>query len=135
MTRSLNALGKLNAALAGPKPNTSKYQNTSYPQGANGQSTNMFGVSTTASPTGGQRSQYPPLTNPKTEPYSPALGSNGILGVGVGSVGSGGIVMGPITPDSTGSSSDWNYGNMHERAAEYVQAPLWGEGGVGGFLG
>jgi hypothetical protein len=40
--------------------------------------------------------------------------------------------LGPITPDSTGSSSgDWNFGNIADRAAEYVQAPLWGDGGVG----
>jgi hypothetical protein len=45
---------------------------------------------------------------------------------------SGGLGLGPITPDSTGSSSgDWNFGNVADRAAEFVQAPLWGEHGVG----
>ena len=88
------------------------------------------------SPTQGQgssRSQYPPITTLKQEQYSPALATNAILGAGIG-VGSGGIGMGPITPDSTGSSSDWNYGNIHERAAEYVQAPLWGDNTLGSFV-
>ena len=31
----------------------------------------------------------------------------------------------PITPDSS-SSSEWNYGNIAERAVQYVHAPLWG---------
>ena len=35
------------------------------------------------------------------------------------------LVM-PATPESSGSSGEWNYGNLGERAAEYVQPALWG---------
>jgi hypothetical protein len=35
------------------------------------------------------------------------------------------LVM-PATPESSGSSGEWNYGNLGERAAEYVQPPIWG---------
>lgn len=138
MAKSLNALGKLNAALAGPKPHV-KHQSSSYgghlvnTNGQVGGSTTAYmgGQATPAQSQGqaqaqgsSRSSQYPPLTNLKQEPFSPALGTNGVLAAGVGATSGGG--MGPFTPDSTGSSSDWNYGNMHERAAEYVQAPLWG---------
>ncbi|KIX09786.1 uncharacterized protein Z518_00867 [Rhinocladiella mackenziei CBS 650.93] len=128
MTKSLNALGKLNAALATPNPNA-KYQGAYLPNAnAQANSGNLYlNIPTSSSPTQGQpssRSQYSSLTNMKPEPYSPALATSGVIGVG----------MGPITPDSTGSSSDWNFGNMAERAAEYVQAPLWGDGGLGGFV-
>ncbi|EXJ76602.1 uncharacterized protein A1O5_01110 [Cladophialophora psammophila CBS 110553] len=137
MAKSLNALGKLNAALAGPRSvNTNKFQSTPYGQQS---STNFMGSSSTlagssSSPTIQSRSsQYPPLSGVKEETYSPSLNTtNTILGLG-GSNGMGS--MGPITPDSTGSSGDWNFGNMHERAAEYVQAPLWGEGAMGSFTG
>lgn len=134
MAKSLNALGKLNAALAGPKPNA-KFQG-SYLQSSNNSQSNLYnkgsGISSSSPPTSASRSQYPPLPNVKPEPYSPALATTGVTGVG-GAMG--GMTMGPITPDSTSSSSDWNYGNMHERAAEFVQAPLWGEGGLGAFMG
>ena len=129
MSKSLNALGKLNAALAGPRPNaTAKYPGT-YTQ----QPPTLF-------------LKYPPLsstsTNVKQETnYSPtfnststsAVSTNGLLGSAGSSSSamSGGLGLGPITPDSTGSSSDWNFGNIADRAAEFVQAPLWGEGGVG----
>ncbi|KAL2416598.1 hypothetical protein ABEF95_006395 [Exophiala dermatitidis] len=178
MAKSLNALGKLNAALAGPKPShhhhvkqqgsTASYMNGHSHGGAGGttggnsNSNNMYmggGVSTsaatttgtapptfTASPSQGQgqdrqsqSQQYPPppqplqgVTNLKQEPFSPALATSGIL---AGAGGGGMVGPGPITPDSTGSSSDWNYGNIHERAAEYVQAPFWGDSNLGGFAG
>jgi hypothetical protein len=35
------------------------------------------------------------------------------------------LVM-PATPESSGSSGEWNYGNLGERAAEYVQPAIWG---------
>ncbi|KIW90601.1 uncharacterized protein Z519_08384 [Cladophialophora bantiana CBS 173.52] len=137
MAKSLNALGKLNAALAGPRSvNTTKFQGTPYGQQSSnhfvGSSSGLAGSS--SSPTTQSRSsQYPPLSGVKEETYSPSLNTtNTILGLG-GSNGMGS--MGPITPDSTGSSGDWNFGNMHERAAEYVQAPLWGEGAMGSFTG
>ncbi|EXJ93428.1 hypothetical protein A1O1_01820 [Capronia coronata CBS 617.96] len=158
MAKSLNALGKLNAALAGPKPPPNPQGSAAYVSTMNGQTGPINGsgsgsaftgvqtmaaaapaattTTTTASPTQGQgqgqgqgssRSQYPTLTSLKQEPFSPALGTSAILSAGAG--------MGPITPDSTASSSDWNYGNMHERAAEYIQAPLWGDSNLNGFAG
>ena len=140
MAKSLNALGKLNAALSGPRPG-SKYP-TTYHHTTNGHTGNIYnlGMATNPSPTHGQPpsslSQFNPMPPLKQEPFQPGLGTNGAFGVGnVGmGVGSGGIGMGPITPDSTGSSGDWNFGNMHERAAEYVQAPLWGDAGLGGWV-
>jgi hypothetical protein len=144
MSRSLNALGKLNAALNGPKPNA-KYSMPGTVSSNNGQATagivfpnpnlaaNVSPSQTQAQPIS-SLSQYPGIAGLKQEPYSPALASTGVLGNSVGSVGSGGVGMGPITPDSTGSSSDWNFTNMHERAAEFVQAPLWGDAGLSGFV-
>ena len=35
------------------------------------------------------------------------------------------LVM-PNTPESSGSSGEWTYGNLEERVAEYVQPALWG---------
>ncbi len=137
MAKSLNALGKLNAALNGPKPSPAKYP---YPSNSNGQSGSgnillNIGSNSNSSQTQ-SKSLYPGITNLKQEPYSPALATSGILGVGSAGMGmgSGGMSMGPITPDSTGSSSDWNFNNLHERAAEYVQAPLWGDGGAGTYM-
>lgn len=141
MARSLNALGKLNAALNGPKTNTR------VPYGSNSNAPTPSGslflnMGTASSPTQTQlhassRAPYPTMANMHQDPsYSPALGTGGILGasgVGMGA-GSSGHSMGPITPDSTSSSNDWNFGNVHERAAEFVQAPLWGDGGIGGFV-
>jgi hypothetical protein len=34
------------------------------------------------------------------------------------------LVM-PATPESSGSNGEWNYGNLGERAAEYVQPAIW----------
>lgn len=53
---------------------------------------------------------------------TPAGGIGGF--VGAGALGRDGLVM-PVTPESS-SSGEWNYGNMFDRAAEYIQAPLWG---------
>lgn len=49
-----------------------------------------------------------PFPNLKSETFSPAAG------------------LSAITPDSTSSSSEWNYGNMTERALEFVSPALWG---------
>jgi Fungal specific transcription factor domain len=35
------------------------------------------------------------------------------------------LVM-PSTPESNSSSVEWNYGNLGERAAEYIQPAIWG---------
>ncbi|KIX92508.1 uncharacterized protein Z520_11828 [Fonsecaea multimorphosa CBS 102226] len=141
MAKSLNALGKLNAALAGPRSsNTNKFPGITYGQpGSNHFIGTSSGLATSSSsPTIQSRSsQYPPLSGAQEETYSPSLNtSNTILGLGGGTtLANMGSSLGPITPDSTGSSGDWNFGNMHERAAEYVQAPLWGDSGMGSFLG
>ncbi|KAI1615534.1 hypothetical protein EDD37DRAFT_500688 [Exophiala viscosa] len=132
MAKSLNALGKLNATLNGSNP-AAKH---SYIQNANGQAKssgvlmNVGGSSAQSQTQSNLRCAFPGLANLKQEPYSPALATSGILSGNSGM--SGGMGLGPITPDSTGSS-DWNFGNLHERAAEFVQAPLWGDAGVGSF--
>ncbi len=41
------------------------------------------------------------------------------------SPGNSALIM-PATPESSGSSGEWNYGNLGERAAEFVQPALWG---------
>ena len=134
MAKSLNALGKLNATLNGSKAAAKN----PYPQITNGQGSSSggfmnMGSNTTQSQTpSNARSVFPGLANLKQEPFSPALATSGILSGNSGM--SGGMGLGPITPDSTGSG-DWNFGNLHERAAEFVQAPLWGDGGVGSYLG
>ncbi|KAK4943698.1 hypothetical protein LTR10_016795 [Elasticomyces elasticus] len=134
MSKSLNALGKLNATLNGSK-SAAKYP---YLQNSNGQA-NPSGVFMNMGSNPGQsqaqsnpRSAFPGVANLKQEPFSPALATSGILSGNSGM--SGGMGLGPITPDSTGSS-DWNFGNLHERAAEFVQAPLWGDAGFGSYLG
>ena len=110
MAKSLNALGKLNATLAGYKAGVpSQYQYQASYAGM---------AMPTVKATGG-RLQYPlpPMNTMKQEPYSPNLGNvQAMAGQG----------LGPYTPDSTGSSGDWNYANLMERSAEYVQPPMWG---------
>lgn len=137
MAKSLNALGKLNAALIGGKAGgkvpggfNSKANPPSVPGGA---VMNIFpNIRNNPNASQGPQSQYVGVPSLKQEPYSPGMGSNATLAVNVG-LPLGGVGMGPITPDSTGSSGDWNYGNLHERAAEYVQAPLWGDNALGGY--
>ena len=110
MTKSLQALSKLNLTLAGPSPfppGTSATQQTplqavhTYP--ASGPSYGMGGIMMPAGPPPGT-SMYP---------------SQGVSG-NVFSPG-GGF---PITPDSS-SSGEWNYGNLGQRLEEFVQPPLW----------
>ena len=140
MAKSLNALGKLNAALIGglasvkvPGGYNSTANLQTGPAGA-GAAPNIF-TNTRTNPNApqGPQSQYSVVPNLKQEPYSPGMGNPVVLGSGVG-LPVAAVGMGPITPDSTGSSGDWNYGNLHERAAEYVQAPLWGDSGLGGYV-
>ena len=125
MTKSLNALGKLNAALAARPPMSASISQVSA-------HTTMYKPSTLSAgmnhllnhpPPPPQQSQYPPITNLKLEPYSPSL--THVVNNGTTMQSSGGGI-GPITPDSTGSSSDWHFGNIIERASEYVQPALWG---------
>ncbi|KIW13461.1 hypothetical protein PV08_08649 [Exophiala spinifera] len=137
MAKSLNALGKLNAALNGPRPAaTVKYPVVASTANGISGSGSLFatnlGNTAVNSPPQPNNTRYPSVTSGlKQEPYSPALASSGIVGVGNPN-----LTVGPITPDSTSSSSDWTVGNLHERAAEYVQAPLWGDGAaIGSYFG
>jgi len=112
MTKSLNALGKLNAALACTRHGQGNI--TSMPalaQGMYNTAPMVMGVSLGMQ----SRAQYPALANVKQEPFSPTMGGSRTIN---------GMNMGPITPDSTGSS-EWNL-NIMERASEYVQPALWG---------
>ncbi|KAJ9644417.1 hypothetical protein H2204_001769 [Knufia peltigerae] len=131
MAKSLNALGKLNAALNGPKTATAKYPMLSTTNGISGSGSLFTNMSNSTSPPQ-LNTRYSSMSSSlKQEPYSPALASSGLIGIGNAN-----MTMGPITPDSTSSSSDWNFGNLHERAAEYVQAPLWGDGAaIGTYFG
>ncbi|RVX66451.1 hypothetical protein B0A52_09681 [Exophiala mesophila] len=134
MAKSLNALGKLNAALTNPEPKGANYHTapTNNQHHILGTRSNVSPEVNTAQGQSSTRSQYPSILNVKAEPYSPALPTtiaSSNMGMGLGAVG-----MGPITPDSTGSSSDWNLGNLQERAAEYVQAPLWGDNTLGSYV-
>lgn len=92
MAGSLKALGKMNAALASPRPGVLFRPPSTYiPSALNagsGAAMNEFWS--------GQISQGNPA-----------------------------LVM-PATPESSESSGEWNFGNMGERAAEYVQPALWG---------
>lgn len=111
MAKSLNALGKLNATLAGHKAGipTSNHYSSHYP--------GMM-MPNTSLPSGRLQYPLPPMRTPKQEPYSPSVGSVQAFAAGQG--------LGPFTPDSTGSSGEWNYGNLMERSMEYVQPPMWG---------
>jgi hypothetical protein len=136
MTRSLNALGKLNATLAGHKAGKSYSSSSSlgrggeagYPTPSTGSFASMQSqVAMNALRSQQQQQQHqhqqyqqqlPPMQL-KQEGYSPSM-----AGTGMG----GGMMGAPITPDgSTGSSGggEWNYGNLQERSLEYIQPALW----------
>lgn len=96
MTQSLKALGKLNNVLADPRAHTSR----------------------------------PPLSVSGQPGYSSATDQNNAMtmsqqNAAVMMLGAGKDHATAITPDSS-SSSEWNYGNLAERAGQFVQAPLWG---------
>lgn len=112
MTRSLNALGKLNLALAGNRQDHAYI--TSMPASAQ-DVYNTAPMAMSKSMAMQNRSQYPSLMSVKQEPYSPTMGGSRI---------NNGMNLGPITPESA-SSGDWNF-NIMERASEYVQPALWG---------
>lgn len=123
MTKSLNALSKLNAALAGGKASMFNKQFSTPPVGFQpippAQAATMYSTPVVSPGTGNPLSgvpvnmpQYPRGFNaparssiPKNPQMVPA--------------------MGPFTPDSTGGDP-WSYGNLTERALEYVQPGLWG---------
>lgn len=107
MTKSLKALGKLNAALANP-------------------------VNGSASPHPGAYSQNGPLpsidyagriSGPRSDPSPAGANLDSMLKDEVGTSGR----MLPVTPESTSTSTsgDWTFGNMVERAGEFVQPALW----------
>ncbi|RMZ80316.1 hypothetical protein DV738_g2883, partial [Chaetothyriales sp. CBS 135597] len=131
MVKSLNALGKLNATLNGqqlstPKrrPNTnSNNKPANYPQLGHLQH-HLRPHALPNPPTPTNTHMHFPLP-PQLGAPSPAQDYS--PNMGISRMGHVPCTLGPITPDSTGSSSgDWNYANLTERSSEYVQPPLWG---------
>lgn len=106
MTKSLKALSKLNAALATP---------------ANG----------STSPYPGTYNLNGPLPSIDyagriSGPRSDAIDAGGSFHPFVKSELGAAAMKLPITPESlSASSGDWNFGNMVERAVEFVQPALW----------
>ena len=129
MTRSLNALGKLNATLAGHKAAARQPGYSGYPT----PSGSFANLQSQASMLRNQQQQpLPPMNTSagvmKPEPYSPTV--SGLMAPSaLGGLNTAVSTFGPVTPDSTGSGSasagDWNYGNLKERGAEYIQPALW----------
>jgi hypothetical protein len=134
MTRSLNALGKLNETLAGHKAEIS-----TAPTGGTGMSRSHSQYDQP----GMRRQQHlPSLTTaqpqPQGSPYSAPghlmnRGNQGMMTTGWGPMPSHGSGL-PMTPDGSsqgnagpagGGQSEWNYGNLRERGAEWIQPALW----------
>ena len=106
MTKSLKALVKLNAALATPANGVTTPYHGAYNQSGPLPSIDYSGriLVPRSDPSNGDGS-YDPLVK--------------------GEIAVPGMVL-PITPESASASSgDWNFGNMMERAGEFVQPALW----------
>jgi hypothetical protein len=134
MTRSLNALGKLNQTLAGHRAEIS-----TPPVGG----TSMSRSHSQYDRPGTRGQQHLPTlsTNqpqPHGSPYSAPghlmnRGTQAMMTTGWGPMPP--HVSGlPMTPDgssqgnagpTSGGQSDWNYGNLRERGAEWIQPALW----------
>jgi hypothetical protein len=106
MTESLKALSKLNAALASP---------------ANGAASPSLGAFS-------RSAQLPSIdyagriSSPRNDPNNPGVSFGQLVKTEYGAPG----VFLPNTPDSASTfSGDWNFGNMIERAGEFVQPALW----------
>ncbi len=106
MTKSLNALGKLNATLAGHKAGKVPTGSSSYPT-PSGSFANM---------------QSQAAMNSLRAQHSLPSMHYANSGVGMMSINT---ELGPITPNSTGSAGDWNYDNLKQRGAEYIQPAIW----------
>jgi len=106
MTESLKALSKLNAALATPANGGASPSLAAYNQGGPLPSIDYTGR----------------ISHHRSDPNS----AGGSLEPHMKSeIGASGMML-PITPESVGTSSgDWNFGNMVERAGEFVQPALW----------
>ena len=129
MTKSLNALSSMNATLATGKhataatTTTKQYpmpHSTTYHGNGRGQAAGVYNTPM-VSPTGDMAAhpqqtglhQYPMIfTHPATPGNPLASGPQVLPGMGL------------FTPDSAGG--DWNYGNISERALQYVHPGLWG---------
>ncbi|KAL9110725.1 MAG: hypothetical protein Q9227_004717 [Pyrenula ochraceoflavens] len=68
--------------------------------------------------------QYAPSQTLAAPPKSAGKDSIGGGGGGAGMTAAMGMAT-PVTPESSSSGGEWNYGNMVERAGEFIQAPLW----------
>jgi hypothetical protein len=105
MTKSLKGLSQLNAALAGPALSVA-------PPPFRGTCNNQSGLLPSIDYTGGitaSRSDVKVGFNPMVK----------------GEIGGSGVML-PITPESASTSGgEWNFGNMIERAVEFVQPALW----------
>jgi hypothetical protein len=106
LTKSLKALGKLNAALASPANGGVSPYPSAYEQSGPLPSIDYAGRI------------LGPRSGPRTVDYS--------LGSTLKSEMSASGKMLPITPESTGTSGgEWNFCNVVERAGEFVQPALW----------
>jgi Fungal specific transcription factor domain len=76
-----------------------------------------------ATPRPGSVTHLPPAFPPSAMNPGSVVGMDQLWS-GQFSPGNPALVM-PATPESSGSG-EWNYGNLGERAAEYVQPALWG---------
>ena len=151
MAKSLKALAKLNAALAAPAGNEARpvphphAQSISFTaptttiSAAANPAAQMQGVMYQQQP-GEQMPSQAQAQFPGPGTWAPQHMGGGSFTSSANLVGTSqmsgnlspstqGLSLGynnlPVTPESTGSG-DWNYGNMNERAAEFVQPALWG---------
>ena len=123
MTKSLSALSNLNAALAGGKANVLNKQFSAPPTGFQpippAQAAAMYNTPV-VSPVAGTNVNGASL-NTQQHPF----GFSAPARSGLPMNSQMRSPMGPFTPDSSGGDQ-WNYGNITERALEYVQPGLWG---------
>lgn len=106
MSESLKALSQLNAALAGPANGCVSPYLRAYSQSGPLPSIDHAGR----------------ISHPRRDPSSTG---GSILPQSKSETGAPGMML-PITPESMNTSSGgWNFGNMIEKAVEFVQPALW----------
>jgi hypothetical protein len=147
MTKSLHALGKMNQVIAGSQGSTAaRYAlqppatqpplsaPTTHPSSSKS-TVSQIAKDPTASllqgpygygsnlPQASVKQEYSPTF--ATQPTVAATGLPPGMNM---AAAAGGVMGGPITPDSTSGSStgDWNYTNLGERAQEFIINPIWG---------
>lgn len=146
MTKSLNALSKLNVALSGGKaaaagqfpnvtssfngaPQQHQHQQMHVHQSQAAPPPPQMGMYNTPnmSPTASNMIAPVPMTMQQQFPMMHNMQSPTHMSGPSLSMGGPQMIptMGPFSPDSS-MSEPWNYGNLTERALEYVQPGLWG---------